>query len=200
MTSTHILNNTATLRSHLATRRSGRPREMVGPGPDAAQIAQIVTLAARTPDHGKLHPWRVVNIASDQRDALAAALRRAFLADRGMEDRDSLAAVEAMAHHAPALLIVLYCPRQSAKIPAQEQQLSAGAFTMNLLHATHALGFTGGWITGWAAQSLGVRDLFGSGEEQIIGFLYIGTPGQPLEDRPRPALGEVLSAWEPGVK
>jgi nitroreductase len=78
-----------------------------------------------------------------------------------------------------------------------EQQLSAGAAAMNLLHATHAMGFVGGWITGWAAYSETVRAAFCAPGERLAGFFFLGSPGQPLEERPRPSLDSVMRRWAP---
>ncbi|WP_446652858.1 nitroreductase family protein [Blastomonas sp.] len=190
-------NDLSSLPRYLASRRSGRPRDMIAPGPDAAQMREIVEMALRTPDHGKLSPWRVVHVASYQRDAFAEKLTSAYRADKPEAGRLEIEAMETFARQAPELLVVLYSPRESSKIPLWEQQLSAGAFVMNLLHAVNAHGFVGGWITGWPSYSDAVRDLFGSGPEQIAGFVFIGTAGQALEERPRPELGAVLSAWVP---
>jgi len=190
-------NDLSSLTEYLASRRSGRPRDMIAPGPDAAQIEQIVAMAMRTPDHGKLNPWRVVHVGAGQRDAFAARLTAAYRAEKPEAGRLEIEAMDSFARQAPELLVVLFSPRESSKIPLWEQQLSAGAFVMNLLHAVHAHGFVGGWITGWPSYSDAVRDLFGSAPEQIAGFLFIGTPGQPLEERPRPALEAVLSEWAP---
>ena len=184
--------------AYLASRRSGRPRDMIAPGPDAAQLRDIVAIASRTPDHGKLHPWRVVHVASDQRDALAGALTAAYRAEKPEAGRLEIEAMETFARQAPELLVVLHSPRESSKIPAWEQQLSTGAFVMNLLHAIHAQGFVGGWITGWASYSDAVRDHFGAAPEQIAGFVFIGSARQPLEERPRPAAEAVFSMWQTG--
>jgi len=190
-------NDLSSLTEYLASRRSGRPRDMIAPGPDAAQIEQIVAMAMRTPDHGKLNPWRVVHVASDQRDAFAEKLASAYRAEKPEAGRLEIEAMDSFARQAPELLVVLFSPRESSKIPLWEQQLSAGAFVMNLLHAVHAHGFVGGWITGWPSYSDAVRDLFGAAPEQVAGFLFIGTPGQPLEERPRPSLEAVFSEWAP---
>lgn len=192
-------NDTSSLAAYLASRRSGRPRDMVAPGPDAAQMRDIVAVAMRTPDHGKLNPWRVVHVAGDQRDTLANLLTAAYRAEKPEAGRLEIEAMETMARQAPELLVVLFSPRESSKIPLWEQELSAGAFTMNLLHAIHAAGFVGGWITGWPSYSDTVRDHFGAAPERIAGFVFIGTAGQVLEERPRPDLDAVLSAWEPNV-
>src|SRR3546814_16250718 len=76
-----MFNDISSLCSHLATRRSGKARDMVAPGPDAATLRDIIALALRTPDHGKLVPWRIVTIADGQREALAALLKRAWVAE-----------------------------------------------------------------------------------------------------------------------
>ncbi|PXW79096.1 nitroreductase [Blastomonas natatoria] len=192
-------NDLSSLPRYLASRRSGRPRDMIAPGPDAAQIREIVRMALRTPDHGKLNPWRVVHVASDRRDAFAAKLTSAYRAEKPEAGRLEIEAMETFARQAPELLVVLYSPRESSKIPLWEQQLSAGAFVMNLLHAVHAHSFVGGWITGWPSYSDAVRDLFGVAPEQIAGFVFVGSSSQPLEERPRPELDAVLSAWVPGA-
>ncbi len=195
MTYEHILNDLASPARYIASRRSCRPRDMVAPGPDKSTIATIVTDALRSPDHGKLAPWRVVHIRKEQRDELSSILQSAYHAEKPDAGRLELEAMDLFAHHAPELLVVLYSPRESSKIPAWEQQLSVGAFTMNLLHAAHVRGFVGGWITGWPAYNDDVRDQFGSADESIAGFLYLGTPSKALEERPRPELSKVLSDW-----
>ena len=192
-------NNLSSLATYLPTRRSGRPRNMVAPGPSDAQIEEIVTTAMRTPDHGKLAPWRVVSVATDQRAQLARDIKTAYLKERPEAGRMELDGLEAMAHEAPTLLVLLSSPVESTKIPLWEQQLSCGAFAMNILHATHALGFVGGWITGWPAYNEDVRDLFGSAPERIAGFLYLGTSNIELTERPRPELRNILSFWRPAA-
>jgi len=92
------------------------------------------------------------------------------------------------------LVVVLSSPKES-KIPLWEQELSAGAACMNLLHAVHAEGFAGGWLTGWAAFSDTVRDAFGSASERIAGFMFIGTPSRALDERPRPDMARLVSHW-----
>lgn len=192
-----MFNDLTSLTRYLATRRSARPRDMVAPGPSPDELRSIVAGAMRTPDHGKLSPWRVVHVPADRRQTLANALVTAYVAERPGAGRLEIEAMETFAHQAPELLVVLHCRRESSKIPAWEQELSTGAFTMNLLHAIHAHGYVGGWITGWPAFSDAVRDQFGSEPERLAGFVFIGTAGQALEERPRPMLQDVLSEWKP---
>lgn len=190
-----MLNDRTTPLSLLETRRSGRPRDMVAPGPSAEELQRILSVAARTPDHGKLHPWRFVHVPRERRADLAALLHRAFRERDPQPTRGDIEAVERLAHQAPELVVALFSPKPSQKIPLWEQQLSCGAAIMNLEHAAHAMGYTAGWITGWAAYSPIVRDAFGRDPEQVAGFLYIGTPGMALEERVRPELANVIGTW-----
>ena len=192
-----MLNDRSSTLSLLRTRRSGRPRDLVAPGPNAEQLRQILEVAIRTPDHGKLAPWRFVHVPAEQRDALAALLHSAFRVGTPEPTRLELEAVERLARQAPTLVVALFSPVESAKIPEWEQQLSCGAACMNLLIAAHALGFAAGWITGWATYSPQVLEAFGRGRERIAGFFYIGTPAHELEERPRPAYDYAVSEWVP---
>jgi nitroreductase len=190
-----MLNDRTSPLTLLESRRSGRPRDMVEPGPGADELRRILSVAARTPDHGKLHPWRFVHVPRERRAAFAELLHRAFRETDPAPRTAELEAIDRLAHQAPELVVALFSPRPSVKIPLWEQQLSCGAACMNLEHAAHAFGYAAGWITGWAAYSNTVRDAFGAAPEQIAGFIYIGTPGAPLEERVRPPLSEVVSSW-----
>lgn len=191
-------NDRTTPLSLLQTRRSGKPRDMVAPGPTPEQLHAMLAIAARTPDHGKLNPWRFVTVSEQQRPALALKLAEILRDERDdCTARDEEAAAQ-FATQAPALVVVLSSPIQPHKIPLWEQELSAGAACMNLLHAAHAMGFVGGWLTGWAAYSSAVRDLFGAPHERIAGFVFIGTPSRPLEERPRGGFTELVSPWNYG--
>jgi len=179
----------------LTTRRSGKPRDLVAPGPTRDQLVAMIQLAGRTPDHGKLAPWRFVIVPDERRDAFAARLLEAYRAERPAAARLELDAMDQFARQAPALVVALSSPRLESHIPLWEQELSAGAACMNLLHAAHAHGFVAGWLTGWPAFSDAVRDLFGAAPERIAGFMFIGTPGRALEERPRPDPATLWSEW-----
>jgi nitroreductase len=192
-----MLNDRSSALSLLETRRSAKPRELVGPGPSAGELDRILTIAARIPDHGQLHPWRFVTVSEDQRDALAALLQDA-LREENPEATDAHRQKEQdFAHYAGQLVVLISAPIENHKIPVWEQQLSSGAAGMNLLMAAHALGYVAGWVTGWRAYSERVRAAFCAPGERIAGFIFIGHPGRELEDRPRPALSEVWRPWQP---
>jgi nitroreductase len=188
-----MLNDLSSPLSLLTTRRSGKPREMVAPGPDAAQLDTILAVASRTPDHKKLVPWRFVVI--ENREKFADLLAGAFRSERAAADGVDLGKLTAFAHDAPTLIAVMSAPDALSRVPLWEQELSAGAACMNLLHAAHALGFVASWITGWAAFSPAVAAGIGEPGERIAGFLFVGSPSQPLEDRPRPELNSIVRHW-----
>lgn len=190
-----MFNDASSPLSLLATRRSGKPRDLVAPGPDADQLRAMIAIAARTPDHGKLAPWRFVIVPGEQRDRLAEVITTAYRAERPEAARLEIESLEQFAHQAPALVVVLSSPRPESHIPLWEQELSAGAAAMNLLHAAHAMGFAAGWLTGWSAYSDAVRDAFGAAPERIVGFIFIGSPAKQLEERPRPDLSKIISVW-----
>jgi len=193
-----MFNDPSSLLAFYTTRRSARPRDLVEPGPSPDELRQIVAIAARTPDHGKLHPWRFVHVPRERRADFASLLHRAYASDNPSPGRLEVEANERFAHQAPELIVVLFAPRTEAKIPLWEQELSCGAACMNLLAGAAALGYAAGWVTGWATYSPEMRAAFAEGEERIAGFVFIGTQGTPLEERVRPALEEVWSEWVPG--
>ena len=186
------LNDLSTPLTHLATRRSASPRDLVAPGPDAATLADILTLAARTPDHGKLVPYRFVTI--EDREALADLFERVAIEDPDCHE-SKRAKFRAKAHWAPTLVTLVAARIEGHKIPVWEQELTVGAVGMNLLHAAHMHGFVGAWITG--AQSYArpvVEALCGPGEK-IAGFFYLGTAAHRLEERDRPDMDRIVGRW-----
>ena len=187
-------NDTATPLRLLATRRSGKARDLAAPGPDAAQLAELLTIAARVPDHGKLYPWRFVTVAGDRRAALADALEAAYRIDKPAPGRAELDAVRGFAFEAPCLVVVLSRPADS-HIPRWEQELSAGAAAMLLCAAAAAMGFAANWLTGWAAYSDAAHAALAEPGERIAGFVFIGTPSKPLDERPRPDMAAVVRAF-----
>lgn len=195
-----MLNDRSSALSLLHTRRSGKPREFVGPGPSPEQLDEILTIATRVPDHGKLTPWRFVIVGEDQRQAFAILLRRALASEDECAPPAKHVKADEFARYAGALVVLVSAPVQGHKIPIWEQELSSGAAGMNLLTAAHALGFVGGWVTGWYAYSPMVNAAFCGPGERIAGFMFIGTPMRPLEERGRPQLGEVVRQWSPPLE
>lgn len=192
-----MLNDRSSTLSLLETRRSAKPRELVGPGPGPDEMARILTIAARTPDHGKLFPWRFVTIAEDQRRDLADLLCRALEIEDQGAPRAKREKTEQFAHYPGELVVLISAPVADHKIPLWEQELSCGAAAMNLLLAAHALGYVAGWVTGWYAYSEHVRRAFCGPGERIAGFIFIGREGREIEERPRAPLATVWKPWQP---
>lgn len=192
-----MLNDRTSALSLLETRRSGKPRELIGSGPTPSELEHILTIAARVPDHGKLHPWRFVTVADSERDAFGALLRTA------LAEHDPCATIahhqkeDEFAHYAGQLVILVSAPVHEHKIPVWEQELSCGSVAMNLLLGAHALGYVGGWVTGWRAYSPRVNSAFCSAGERIAGFIFIGKPARELEERERPDIAAITTAWNP---
>ncbi|WP_448582757.1 nitroreductase family protein [Thermaurantiacus sp.] len=173
----------------LLTRRSGKARDLAPPGPDAAMLDTLLRAAMRVPDHGKLAPWRFVVI--EDRVRFADTILRLYQAERPEAGRLELQALRDFAFQAPALVATISLVRD-CHIPAWEQELSAGAATAHLMLAAHAAGFAANWLTGPAAYLPGMAEALGVPGGRIAGFVFIGTPTKPLEERPRAAPDEVV--------
>jgi nitroreductase len=167
----------------LATRRSAPAQALTHPGPSAGDIDTLLTLAARTPDHGKLFPWRFVVLGRQTRADLAERLA-VVAVDKGLPGKAT--AVLAKLTAAPTTVLVVSTAAPASK-PVWEQELSAGAVCMNLEHAAHALGFSSSWITDWYSYEPDALALFGVREgEKVAGFVHIGTVAEPPLERERP--------------
>jgi nitroreductase len=183
----------------LRTRRSLKPIELGEPGPSADEIETLLTVASRVPDHGKLTPWRFIVFEGEARLDAGRAIEAAFRAkypdakpEHADYERKRLA-------RAPLVIAVVSRAAPHVKIPEWEQVLSAGAAAMNLVLASHALGYGANWITEWYAYDRQVLAALGLTEnEKIAGFIHIGRPAQAPEDRPRPPLAEIATRFTNG--
>jgi len=181
----------------LKTRRSVNLGDLIGPGPSAAEIETILTIAARVPDHGKLAPWRFIVFEGDARLQAGEEIASAFRADHPQAKPEFVDVERTRLAHAPLVIAVVSRAGPHVKIPEWEQVLSAGAAAMNLVVAAHALGYAAKWITEWYAYDRRVLDALGlASHERIVGFIHIGRPAQPPEDRARPALRELVTRYK----
>jgi nitroreductase len=180
----------------LKTRRSVKPMELTGPGPTLAEIDTLLAIASRVPDHGKLTPWRFIVFEGEARLAAGAAIAAAFAADHADATADQLEFERKRLARAPLVVAVVSRAGPHVKIPEWEQQLSAGAAAMSLVLAAHAMGFAASWITEWYAYDRRVLDRLGVGaNERIAGFVHIGRPAKPPEDRDRPKLDAIVTRY-----
>lgn len=187
---------TRQLMEEILTRRSVSARLLGDPGPDDAALEKILQGASRVPDHGKIHPWRFIVIRGEARQTLGQVLRDAYHDQEAAPSPAKLDLEATRFTRAPLVIGVVSRIVSPHKIPEWEQTLSVGAVCLNLLYSAHAMGFGANWITEWYAYHPKVRAALGLAEnEKIAGFVYIGTASMKPEDRPRPALGEVVSEW-----
>ncbi|QDY69834.1 nitroreductase family protein [Qingshengfaniella alkalisoli] len=175
----------------LLTRRSRPAKTLSAPFPDRAALETILTAAARTPDHGKLEPWRFIVLQGDALTRLAD-----LVPVRGSEldlPEDKITKMRDQFTMAGCVVAVIEVQKPSDKVPAIEQTYSAGAVCLSLLNAALASGWGANWLTGWASldrgfveQGLGLMP-----NESVAGFIHLGTESNEPPDRPRPNLPEI---------
>jgi nitroreductase len=174
------------------------PLELGEPAPDKTVERRLIEAALRAPDHGRLRPWRFIFIRGEGRkklgEVLALALkRRDPQAGPGVLERERQKPLRA-----PLILIVAARIRANPKIPAVEQLLSAGAAAQNIMIACHALSFGAMWKTGDPAYDPGVKEALGlQATDEVVGFLYIGTPKSMPKPQPPLNIGDFAESWPP---
>lgn len=185
----------------LEERRSAAPLELQAPGPDAALLRRLLTIALRVPDHGKLEPWRLIVLQGEAKVEAGRRLAQAYQAENPEEDADrrdkQAAKIAATYAAAPLAVIVVSRADPQAKKPEWEQILSAGAVCTNLLTAVTLAGFGGVWLTGWSAYSEAAKHVLGvETGERIAGIIHVGTEKEKQKDRSRPDLEEKVAWWK----
>lgn len=175
-------------------RRSLPPQALAEPGPDPAELDTLLTVASRVPDHGKLVPWRFLVIEGEGRARAGAIAAEAFAADEPDAAESRVAQERGRFARAALVVGVVSSTRPHPKIPHWEQVMSAGAVCMNLVMAATAMGFGAVWLTEWVAYDRRVLDALGlAPDETIAGFIHVGRPTDVREDRPRPALADIVT-------
>jgi nitroreductase len=180
----------------LKIRRSVKPREMTGPGPSPAELETILSIGARVPDHGKLTPWRFIVFEGEGRMRAGDVIAREFARKNPAASAAEIEIEKRRFADAPLVIGVVSYTKPHPKIPPWEQELSAGASAMNIVTAATALGYGACWLTGWFAFDRDVLEGLGlKTDEKLAGFIHIGTPSKPNEDRPRPALADIVTRF-----
>jgi nitroreductase len=190
------LNDLSSVVNFLKTRKSGSAKAMGGPGPSAAQISEILDIAVRVPDHGKLNPWRFVLFEGAARAEIGDAFAERWKVLHPDHGEDSLAFQRGLFMRAPVVIAVVSTAAPHGKIPEWEQLLSSAAVCYNAVLAATALGFAAQWQTDWVAYDTEANAAMGlKAPERIAGFVYIGTTTLPLEERPRPDPQALVTRW-----
>ena len=178
----------------LLSRHSLGPRWMVAPGPDATELNLAVQAALRGPNHGRLQAWRLVNIAAQQRPALAALFEQ-FAREDG-KGEEEVAAERERAFNGPVLVAwVVRIDETVAKVPPHEQWIGVGAAMGNFMNALHVLGYGAKILSGRKCQHPALVQAFCEEGEQLVGFTCIGTPTRQLEAREPDDAGPRFSNW-----
>lgn len=178
----------------LETRRSRPARTLEAPVPDREELKRLLTIAARSPDHGKLEPWRFLVLEKQALARLAATLP-ARGRELGLDDAKIAKSVEEYARSELAVMVVA-SPKPSEKIPEIEQTLSVGAVCMQFLNAALAAGWGANWLSGWASHDADWREkhLGLMPHEWIAAIIHLGTERAAPPDRPRPDL-DAITEW-----
>ncbi|MCK8464653.1 nitroreductase [Aliiroseovarius sp. S1339] len=178
----------------LLTRRSRPAKTLTGPAPDRVALEPILSAAARSPDHGKLEPWRFIVLEQGAMGRLAD-----LVGSRGValgEPPEQIAKAQSAFTDSPLAVVVVSAPVSSPKVPKIEQVYSAGAVCLALLNAALASGWGANWLSGWAShdrvflsEGLGLQD-----HESVAGIIHIGTETSAPPERPRPDL-TAITTW-----
>lgn len=178
----------------LKTRRSMPAFQMREPGPSKEEIEEILTLATRVPDHGKLAPWRFIVLTGEARKRLSMELAAIAKADKPDLSDEMVLVEETRLTRAPVVIAVISKAGPHVKIPEWEQVMSAGAVCLNMLIAANALGYVANWLTEWMAfDERAYRILGVASGERVAGFIHIGSTDFPVVERPRPLLADIVT-------
>ncbi len=193
-----MLNDQSSLLSFLKTRKSASAKAMGAPGPNAAQLNQILEIAVRVPDHGKLNPWRFIVFEGEARVAIGQKFAARWHELHPEHGPQTLKFLEGFFLRAPVIVLVVSTAGEHPKIPVWEQQLSAAAVCFNMVLAAQAIGFDAQWQSDWIAyDDVAKKDMGLAAGENLAGAIYIGTSTEPLEDRPRPDPASLVTHWVP---
>jgi nitroreductase len=192
-----MFNDTSSVLAFLKTRKSGSAKAIGAPGPSAAQLADILEVGVRVPDHGKLTPWRFILFEGEARERIGEMFATRWRALNPSHGEEMVAGQRGLFLRAPTVLVVVSRAAPHPKIPEWEQQQSAAAVCANVLMAATAMGFAAQWRTDWIAYDEAVTAAMGvKPPERITGVIYLGTATESLEERPRPDPMSLLTRWQ----
>ncbi|APO74880.1 nitroreductase-like protein [Rhizobium etli 8C-3] len=183
---------------YLAVRRSIPAFQMCEPGPEKAEIGEILRLASRVPDHGKLAPWRFIVYRGEERVHIGKELLKLALEAKPDLSEEMTEVERTRFTRAPVVVAVVSKAGPHSKIPEWEQIMSAGAVCLNIIFSANAHGWVANWLTEWFAYDERAYPLLGVHPgERIAGFVHIGSTNFPVVERPRPEISETVT-WVGG--
>jgi nitroreductase len=170
--------------------------KLIEPTPNHTELLEVFKAAARAPDHGKLQPWRFLVIEAEGLQALSQIFLTALTQSNPDISPSVIEKTKNMPFRAPMIIVAIAKCQEQSKVPKMEQIIACGAATQNLLNALFALNYGAVWRTGdlaydkHVAQSLGLVE-----SEEIIGFIYVGTPAVEIPEPPKMDVNSIFSAW-----
>lgn len=180
----------------LRLRRSTAADLMTEPGPGADELASILSIASRVPDHRRVNPFRFLVFEGEGRAAAGEILARALAQAEPQAGASRLEAERGRFLRAPVVVGVISSVDRTHRTPEWEQILTSGAVCQNMLIAASAHGFAAQWLTEWCAYDRSVLDAFGlKPGERIAGFVYIGTAREDPLERQRPDAGALTTRF-----
>ncbi len=193
----NTLNDLSSALDFLKTRKSASAKALGEPGPSAAQLSEILNIAVRVPDHGKLNPWRFVLFEGKARSDIGEHFGERWHVLHPDHGENSIAFQRGLFMRAPIVIVVVSMAAPHAKIPEWEQIMSSAAVCYNIVLAATAMGFHAQWQTDWVAYDAEAMAMMGlKSTERVSGIIYVGTSTVPLEDRPRPDPFTLLTRWK----
>jgi nitroreductase len=185
-----------TVTDYLTSRKSIPLSMMTAPGPDQAQLREMLEIASRSPDHGRLVPWRFIVYDDLAGEAIGGKLAELAEKRQGPLPDDQLQRERNRLRRAPVAVGVISTAGPHEKIPEWEQFLAAGAVAMNLVHAANAYGFAANWVSGWFCDDSEGRAILGlAPKERIAGIVHIGSCDRDIPERPRPEVDALISQY-----
>ena len=179
-------------------RRSVRAADIVEPGPSNAELEEMLEIASRVPDHGKLGPWRFPIFNGDSRQKFGQILRNQFAATNPDSSEAILEREYSRFMRAPSVVTVISSVDPTSRIPEWEQILSSGAVCQNLLVGASLMGFAAQWLTEWYTYDEIITKSLGLSEnERVAGFIYVGSADAKPSERGRPDLRSRIAEWSP---
>ncbi len=186
----------STVIDFLESRKSTPISDLKEPAPSETEIATMIRIASRVPDHGRLAPWRFIIYRGDDRVRIGEMLAERAQEIEGPLPEARLEKERTRFSRAPLVIGVVHCPRDNTTIPQWEMLLSGAASAMNLVLAAGALGYGANWITNWYSDDAEGRRILGlAPEERVVGFVHIGTIDGDAPDRPRPDPAKLVSEY-----
>jgi len=170
--------------------------KLTEPAPSEADLVQVFRAASRAADHGKLRPWHFLTIENDGLSDLSDLLVESLTKSNPAVSPSVIEKTKNMPYRAPMIIVSIATCQEHPSIPKHEQVLACGAATQNILNALFALGFGAVWRTGDLAYNENVKKGLGlTSSDEIVGFIYVGTPSQDIPGPPETDVSRLFSVW-----